>query len=285
MSEVLEYTGRGWRVFPCHGILAPGWGIKAPMCDCSLGAGCNEPGKHPACAHGFFDATLDATVISGWRPGSNVAIATGAASGLFVIDIDPRNGGWTTLAALEREHGAFPRDAVVVTGGGGLHLYYPYPRSGEPIGSCGNALGQGIDLKGDGGYVIAPPSRHVSLKSYRWLRGIPSKLPIPSPWLLKIARNGESSRGSTLRDRGNLPCVKTSGHREGQLFAKLLDARDCGSYWKFDCPARSHKTPDAAMYPRENGQVYFVCYSASPCSDNQIRAAVRGMLSEQEIDR
>lgn len=281
-SEVLGYALRGWRVFPCHGILAPGWGINIPICDCNLGASCKDAGKHPACAHGFLDATRDAAVIRSWRRGSNVAIATGAASGLFVVDIDPRNGGSATLAALEREHGAFPRDAVVVTGGGGLHLYYKYPKTGAPIASGGNVLGPGIDVKADAGYVIAPSSLHISLKNYRWLRGVPAKLPTAPTWLLKLAR---TSRASTPRDRSNLPCIKTLDHAAGKALAKYLDARDCGTYWKLNCPARPHTTPDAAMYPRENGEVYFVCYSTSPCSDSQIKAAVRGMRSEQATNR
>ena len=68
----------------------------------------------------------------------NVAIATGAMSGAFVIDVDPRNGGFATLSALERDHGPFPRDAVVITGGGGLHLFFQYPAKGASIASGGN---------------------------------------------------------------------------------------------------------------------------------------------------
>jgi len=175
---------------------------------------------------------------------------------------------------------------VVVTGGRGLHLYYQYPRSGTPISSSGNAFGQGVDLKGDGGYVIAPPSLHISQERYRWLRGsMPTKLPIAPAWLLKMARTAESTRASTMRDRSNLPSIKTRDHREGQLFAKLLDARDRGTYWAIDCPSGEHKTPDAAMYPREKGQVYFKCFSTNPCSDIQIRAAVRGMLDGEKADK
>lgn len=283
MLEALQYAQRGWLVFPCHGIHPPGWGSKDAICDCKLAAGCKDAGKHPACAHGFLDATRDKAIIRTWRA-SNIAIATGSHSGLFVLDIDPRNGGGATLTGLEREHGPFPREAVVITGGGGLHLYYQYPRSGVPIASGGNVFGKGADLKGDSGYVIAPPSRHISLNYYRWLRGMPAKLPTAPAWLLKMARNGAPTRASAPRDRSNLPAIKTREHPGGQAVAKLLGARDCGSYWKFDCPARAHRTPDAAMYPRENGEVYFVCYSANPCSDVEIRKAVQGLRGEQDVD-
>ena len=272
MLEALEYARRGWRVFPCHGILAPGWGVKVPVCDCKLSIDCKDAGKHPACAHGFIDATRDESVINSWRPGSNVAIATGAHSGLFVVDIDPRNGGSATLAKLEREHGAFERDAVVVTGGGGLHLYHQYPRSGAPIASGGNVFGQGVDLKGDGGYVIAPPSLHASLSRYRWLRGMPAKLPTAPTWLLKMAR---ANAANSTRDCTNRQSIKTSEHPQGQELARQLGARDRGTYWTLDCPARAHRTPNAAMYPHENGAVYFLCLSSQPCSDIQIRAALK----------
>lgn len=284
LDAALEYARRGWRVFPCHGIHPPGWGMKTPVCGCKLGPACEAAGKHPACARGFLDATLDEASIRKWRSGSNIAIATGAISGLFVIDIDPRHGGFATLAALEREHGAFPRHAVAVSGGGGLHLFFRYPPKGAPIGSGANVFGPGIDLKGDGGYVVAAPSLHVSMKHYRWLRGvIPSRLPNAPAWLLKLARSA-SSRPSASTDRSNLAAIKTRDHQEGQLLAKLLGARDCASYWKIDCPAREHKTPDAAMYPRENGQVYFTCYSASPCSDIEMRSAVMAMIEEEAAD-
>lgn len=273
MSEALEYARRGWLVFPCYGAY-PAWGGKAVSCSCPLGVKCPDIGKHPACAHGFLDATRDEAVIRAWRLGLNLAIATGAHSGLFVVDVDPRNDGWATLAKLEREQGPFARDAVVATGGGGLHFYFQYPRKGAPIESGGGVFGAGVDLKGDGGYVVAPPSRHLSLNYYHWLRGMPPKLPIAPAWLLKMARSAESSRSA---DRTNRPSIKTTEHPTGQALAKLLNARDCGTYWKFDCPARAHKTPDAAMYPHDNGGIYFVCYSTNPCSDIQIREALRGL--------
>ncbi len=275
MSEALEYARRGWRVFPCHVAARIGFGCDAIACSCSDGINCDDAGKHPACAHGFLDATLDATVIRAWPSARNVAIATGAHSGLFVVDVDPRNGGSATLAALEREHGAFPRDAVVVTGGGGVHLYYQYPKSGAPIGSCGNAFGQGVDLKGDSGYVIAPPSVHKSGNTYRWLKGtMPAKLPIAPAWLLKMARGAASSRSST-RDGTNRQSIKTSEHPQGQELARRLNARDRGTYWTLDCPARDHRTPKAAMYPHENGQVYFLCLSSPPCSHAEVLAAFK----------
>jgi hypothetical protein len=113
---------------------------------------------------------------------------------------------------------------------------------------------------------------------------MPARLPTAPAWLLKMSRSGASARASAPRDRSNLPAIKTREHLAGQSIAKLLGARDCGTYWKFDCPARAHRTPDAAMYPRENGEVYFVCYSTPPCSEVEIRKAVQGLRGEQDVD-
>ena len=87
-------------------------------------------------------------------PTANVGIATGARSGLVVLDVDPRHGGDEQLAAFEAEHGKLPETAAVVTGGGGAHYYFNHP--GGDIRS--RKLSPGLELKADGTFVVAPPS-------------------------------------------------------------------------------------------------------------------------------
>jgi hypothetical protein len=122
------------------------------------------------------------------HPDANLAIVTGAVSGLVVLDVDPRHGGVASLARWERDHGALPRTVEVRTGGGGRHLYFAHP-GGEVRNRVG--LAPGLDLRGDGGVVVAPPSLHPSGRRYRWVRGRapddgpPARLP---DWLLEIAR-------------------------------------------------------------------------------------------------
>lgn len=206
------------------------------------------------------------------RPWLNVAIATGG--GLMIVDVDPRNGGDKTLAELERKYGTLRRDASVVTGGGGEHIYFKYPTN-LAVRSVGDALGPGIDLKADGGYVVAPPSLHKSGQRYAWARGrMPATIPPASTWLLELAANPKRVE----RFAGDRPSIKTSQHAEGAAIARLLGAKDCGTYWRFKCPAGEHKTPDAAMYPWPNGKVNFVCYSKNACSHFEILAAVEGMV-------
>jgi hypothetical protein len=131
-------------------------------------------------------------------PTSNVGIVTGAVSGLVVLDIDVRHGGDESLDALIQEHGRLPHTVEAITGGGGRHIYFAHP-GGELPNKVG--LAPGIDLRADGGYVVAPPSVHGTGKIYAWAEGhAPEQTglaPIPG-WLLHAASGGAERRGHTL---------------------------------------------------------------------------------------
>ena len=161
-------------------------------------------GKHPRTVHGLKDATTDELRIQAWWsqwPDANVGIITGAKSGLVILDIDPRNGGDDSLAELERTHGLLPKTIESLTGGGGQHLFFQHP--GGSIKS--NSLAEGIDIKADGGYVVAPPSSHRSGEPYRWEgAGHPDDIslaPLPG-WLYAqliggLARPSQPSAGTS----------------------------------------------------------------------------------------
>jgi hypothetical protein len=101
-------------------------------------------------------------------PDAGVGIVTGTISGLAVLDLDPGHGGTASLERLLSRHGALPRHLEVETGGGGRHLYFRHPG-----GALANRVGllPGLDLRGDGGLVVAPPSLHPSGRRYRWRAG------------------------------------------------------------------------------------------------------------------
>lgn len=121
-------------------------------------------GKTPITPHGCLDATDDAEQIAAWwadTPQANVGIATGPASGLLVVDLDGPEG-INSWAKLELGRNVETREAQTATG---RHLYF---RSSLTVGNTAKRLGAGIDTRGKGGYVVAPPSYHPSGVRYFW---------------------------------------------------------------------------------------------------------------------
>jgi hypothetical protein len=159
-KSALRYARMGLPVFPLHSPYNSG---------CSCGnEDCKDIGKHPRTAHGFKDATTDEKQIRAWWkkwPKANIGIRTGAESGLVVLDVDPRHKGFISLQLLEKEHGGLPACPTVHTGGGGRHKYLSHPDI--PIKNK-TGIEPGLDIRGDGGYVVAPPSRHSSGNRYEW---------------------------------------------------------------------------------------------------------------------
>jgi hypothetical protein len=183
--------GGAWRILPLHTPGADG--------RCSCGRDCGKDcGKHPRTPHGLLDATTDEATVRAWSerwPDANVAILTGAANDLWVLDADGA-GGLEALAALERQHGQLPPlTPRVRTGGGGLHYYFKWPTDGTVIRNCTRLHGLPIDVRGEGGYVVAPPSRHRSGTAYAWElapgEGIPAEAPA---WLLALVRGHADDR-------------------------------------------------------------------------------------------
>jgi hypothetical protein len=163
LDAALEYARAGWAVFPVHSPRSGG---------CSCHQPCTKIGKHPRTKRGLNDATTDPAVIRRWWerwPDANVAIRTGAVSKLAVLDVDPRHGGVDSLRALD----PLPETAVSETGGGGYHIAFAHP--GGHVKTTANALGPGLDIRADGGYIVAPPSLHASGKRYAW-KFHPSKM-------------------------------------------------------------------------------------------------------------
>lgn len=161
LKQALSCVQRGWLVHPLHGIVNE-------SCTCG-DENCNHPGKHPLLPNGLKGASTDPDQIRLWWKQwakANIGICTGAESGLVVLDVDPRHGGNETLSELIKKHGPLPETVCVNTGGGGQHFYFKHP--GGKIKNRQNIFGKGLDFKADGGYVVAPPSLHVSGKKYKW---------------------------------------------------------------------------------------------------------------------
>lgn len=136
-AAALRYVAIGWPVFPLAAQ------SKVP----AIGGG-----------SGVKEATTDVAKIEQWAqryPRANIGLACGAPSGFVVIDIDPRNGGNSALAALAAKGRSFPPCPAARTGGGGVHLFF---RFDARIANSKNKLGAGIDVKSTGGYVVGSPS-------------------------------------------------------------------------------------------------------------------------------
>jgi hypothetical protein len=167
VQAALAYAGRGIPVYPVHWP-RPGWGGASLACSCSRGAGCNRPAKHPLVRHGIHDASIDPAQLEDWWqrwPQANLGLATGII--FDALDVDGP-AGLAALGQLARTVDLRLPGPRVATGGGGWHHWF------RPTG-LGNRPPRGlahVDWRGIGGCVLAPPSRHVSGGSYRWLRNL-----------------------------------------------------------------------------------------------------------------
>ena len=134
----------------------------------------------------------------GGRRNSNLGIVTGALSHLVVLDVDAQHGGSQSLAMLELEHRNLPDTVEAKSGGGGRHLYFAHP-GGVVHNRAG--LAAGIDFRGDGGCVVAPPSVHPSGRRYQWAtRRSPQEMELAAlpPWLLRFVHPSDSRAGHPL---------------------------------------------------------------------------------------
>ena len=165
LEAALAYARRGVPVFPC------------------------QPGaKRPLTRNGHWDASTDPRVIARWWkrwPSANVGVPTGKKSGIVVLDVD--DGGLESLARLERTGAPAPKTARTRTGGGGTHVFFRYP-SGMEIRNSAGLLGPGLDVRGEGGYVVVPPSRTQG--PYEWVDRSPLA---EASWLIERLSKGDEA--------------------------------------------------------------------------------------------
>lgn len=179
IDKAIEYADRGWKVFPLHTT-------KNAACSCG-NPKCTSAAKHPRIKEWQKDCSNQSGVIKDWWskwPDANIGLATGSASGFFVLDIDPRHGGKESLQDLVKKNGIFPKTLVSNTGGGGYHLLFKEPSI--KVTNRTNVL-PGIDVRGEGGYIVAPPSFHQSGMQYSWTKDFNQCEINEAPgWLLEL---------------------------------------------------------------------------------------------------
>lgn len=208
-EAALRYAKRGWHCFPCK-----------------------PNSKAPATRHGLHDATtVFAQLERMFAPmeAANVAVATGRASGIVVVDIDG-DEGHDSLARLEEQYGNLPATASTVTPRGGAHLFFKHPGGRVPCST--SRLGPAIDVRGDGGYVLLPPSR-VNRRPYEVDQQ--AKIATMPPWLegLCVMKPAERRRAVPAEEwitmvrtgipegRRNADLTRFTGH----LLSRGVDAR------------------------------------------------------------
>jgi predicted P-loop ATPase len=262
LEHARAYAARGWPVLPLHAI-------AGGRCTCGRPSGkgpdeCGSPGKHPRTARGLTEASTDVDDLDQWWgrwPSASIAIRTGpapAGAGIWVLDLDagtdaharvnaaavvagdPAGSTWATLTAR--------------TGGGGLHAIFRLsPADVALLGELGLTLptrngigGKGLDVRADGGYIVAPPSVHESGRSYAWQE---QRDVIPAPrWLLQLVGKPLEQRKSytppprreaapedSRRKFGEAvlrnACAKVAAASDGTRHAELLrQAKTVGGY-------------------------------------------------------
>lgn len=197
-----ELAAAGWEILPTA------WPVGT-RCSC-LDPECPSPGKHPLTRNGKDDATSEPDMIAAWWdrwPRANIGVRP--PEGVVILDVDPRNGGDVALAAAERAAGeTLPATLTAETGSGGWHLWF---RCGLPARA---RLTLGVDVKTHTGYVLVPPSRHVSGQRYRWHHSV---APVDLPrWAMgRVERRHVSGRRNT-------PVATTAGQSGGRELLRTM---------------------------------------------------------------
>jgi len=231
LTAALGYAGRGWLVIPLH---TPNNG----RCSCGSGGDCKAPGKHPRTRHGLKEASTDSRLIHSWWsqwPEANIGIATGADSGVLVVDVDNKGGkrGGDNLASISVDHGGI-LPTLTATTGNGEHLFFVHP--GVVVRNSAGTLAEGVDVRGDGGYVVAAPSLHANGTRYAWKDRDSALAEVPT-WLLKMM-NGKVEEVTMTQD------TECNDRSDGQL---AMEGTRNNTLFKLGCSLRGQQGKDRSQ--------------------------------------
>jgi len=205
LPTALDYAAKGWRIVP----IRPGE-------------------KRPALQNWTVTASKDPQQITEWFSGPfadhGIGIATGPESGIFVLDVDitDTKAGDETLADLEELYGRLPDTLIAITGSGGWHIYLNYPPQLEIRNDAGRRLGPGLDIRGTGGQVVAPPTIHPNGNAYQWDQGCQTIADAP-PWLLQLLTAQAEPTQKPVQPTGDITDSIAATYNNNTTWSQLLN--------------------------------------------------------------
>lgn len=228
-----------------------------------------EPkGKRPLTRNGCYDATKDAAQIKAWWqkwPDANIGIATGSRSGNIAVidlDIDEDRGidGYHELEDWKRKNGQFPETWTAITGRGGYHLYY---KVNEEVKNRAKII-DGVDVRGEGGYVVAPPSIHSNGRRYEWENAPEDTVMANANDTVKFFLNIGSEKYST---KFSMPEIVSVGERNTIIF-------------KFACMMQAKGASDATVFAATMSENMSRC--RPPLTEKEVKTIVNSALKYEK---
>lgn len=260
LDAALGYAARGWAVFPCHSLVRVVAETTYYRCYC--GKRCSSPGKHPCTRDGLKSASTDTNQIREWwrkSPNANIGIATGAVSGgLVVIDLDVKHDGVENWRDLAERSGGHPDCPTALTGGGGRHLFF---HSTDALQNSVSVIAPGVDVRAEGGYVIAAPSLHASGASYAWeLSSDPADVAVPAlpAWVLALA----GRKRTPGKRAAGAPATFPEGGRNDGLYKLACSLRAKGLEHNEILPALLAANTERCVPPLDDVEVAKIVASA-----------------------
>lgn len=185
LLQAQELIEKGYSVILMHSVYNG---------NCTCGhVNCSSPGKHSIGGWKEFQErrkTLNEISQDFQKhPYANIGIVTGKISGIFILDIDGHDGE-NFLKELEAINGLLPKTVEVITGSGGRHIYFKYPKHTD-IRNSASTIGKNLDIRGNGGMIVCPPSLHKSGNQYEWSPDCASELADAPKWLLDLINTNQ----------------------------------------------------------------------------------------------
>ena len=273
-KAAIDYAERNFSIFPCYGI-------RDGNCTCG-NPNCTSPGKHPIPADGFKAATKDVETVKKWweqYPDANIGYALPECIVVVDVDINRRKGkrGDETLAKLEATHGALPPTYTVVTGGGGKHFFF---MTDTPL-HCRNNVFPHIDIKTMGGYVILPPSNHISGNQYQWAtsNGGETYAKLPS-WIAAAVNGAQPAQAAFPANNSD---TVNEGQRNEVLFKLASSMRARGLSETAMLAALQEENRQRCVPALSDKEIQVITHSAGKYRQGEVKTNDHAQEWEQPI--